>query len=131
MTVVDIYVRFTHVRMRQQGVAEPEEIRCCLRQVDDQMAVRPARGFLICVDHAFGVLGEHLSGEVCDLRAIPRVFENDHVMRVETDCSVFRRFFEHVLNEIDDARVVMVRMNGKPVSNNFLLLAALKVVQNE
>ena len=96
--------------VRQYGSAQTHVIGRVLFQVDQKIAVR--RGCRIgerLLDQ-YASTGVHLSGQVCELRRVSRVFEHDHVLRIQTDGAALPVFRKQILYEVDDGRVGMVAL---------------------
>jgi len=78
-------------------------------KVDNQITVRLTRRVFICFDGKLRIVVMHLSGQICKLTGVPRIFKQYHVVRVEAYCSCkFVFFWKQVLYEEQNAHVSIV-----------------------
>ena len=69
---------------------------------------------------AFRPLGIHLMRQGHDLRYVSRVFEDDHVMGIETYRSMVFSSMKQILNDVHDANVSMVTLLRKQRSYSLI-----------
>ena len=96
--------------VRQYERARAHVVGGVLFQVDQKVAVRGGCRIGERLLNERASTGIHLSGQICELRRVPRVFEHDHILRVQTDGAALIVFRKHILYEVDDGRVGVVAL---------------------
>ena len=90
--------------------------RCLLFHIDHHVAVGLSSGCSVGFQKVFRPLG--IQGQ--DLRYISRVFEDDHVIGIETYGSMVFSAMKQILNDAHDANVSMVTLLRKQRSYSLI-----------
>ena len=72
----------------------------------------------------------HLSCQVRDLRRVPGIFEDDHLVGVEANGTVFRPLFVQILHDVDHGQVTVVALFRKERGDFLLVNDTHHVVQH-
>ena len=64
--------------------AQTEDFVLFRSEVDEQITVRLPRRVFICFESERGLVGIHLARQTCKLTRVSGIFEQNHVMRIET-----------------------------------------------
>ena len=73
----------------------------------------------------------HLWCQMRDLRRVPGIFEDDHVVGVEADGTAFRPLFEQILHDVHHRLVTVVALFRKERGDFLLVDDTHRVVQYE
>jgi len=82
-------------------------------KVHQQITIRLSRGVFICFDGKLRLVRIHLPRQRSELRCVPRLFEENYVMRVEADGPGEFVFRKEILCQIHHADVFVMRTSGK------------------
>ena len=102
--------------IRWCAVANPRPAPVGGRRTNNCTALASRRVF-ICFHGERGLVGIHLTRQTGELARVSRVFEEDHVVGVKTDCSNMLVSVKQVVNEKEDADVAMVRALSEQVGD--------------
>ena len=109
--------------VRQYGRTQAQVVGCVLFQIDQKVAVRWCCRIGERLLNERASTGVHLSGQVCELRRVSRVFEHDQFLRVQTDGAALLVFRKQILHEVDDGRVGVVAFLREQVRHATLVSA--------
>ena len=86
-------------------------------EVDQQIPERPGRRLAKHVHGVFPGRGKRLQQQVAHPQLISRVLEGDHIMRIARDALGISTGGKHVLTQVDDGDILMMRIFGEQVQN--------------
>ena len=84
-----------------------------------------------CFLHVLAPTRIHLSCQVRDLRHVPGIYEDVHVVGVEANGTYFRSLFEKILHDEDHGQVTMVALFRKERGSFLLVDDTHRVVQHD